>query len=57
MNKLINENTIFYIDELTGEKKIYQGDWAKLQINAKIEYDKKNIKIIKKDDGYLWIYE
>ena len=56
MNKLINENTIFYIDELTCEKKIYDGDWKNLQKNAKIEHEKKNIKIIKKDDGYLWIY-
>jgi hypothetical protein len=35
---MINENTIYYIDELNGEKKIYEGD-------------KKNIKIIKKDEG------
>ena len=54
---MYSENTIFYIDELTGEKNIYEGDWAKLQINAKMEYDKKNIKIIKKDDGYLWVCE
>lgn len=54
---MINENTIYYIDELTGEKKIYDGDWNKLQKKAKMEYDKKNTKIIKKDDGYLWVYE
>jgi len=54
---MINENTIYYIDELTGEKKIYDGDWNKLQKKAKMEYDKRNTKIIKKDDGYLWVYE
>jgi hypothetical protein len=56
MNKLINENTIFYIDELTGEKKIYEGDWKLLQKEAKEKMEKRNIKIIKKD-GFLFIYE
>tara|TARA_R100001198_G_scaffold88980_2_gene65119 strand:+ start:619 stop:789 length:171 start_codon:yes stop_codon:yes gene_type:complete len=54
---MYSEDTIYYIDDITYENKIYKGDWKKLQIKAKEEYDKKNIKIIKKDDGYLWIYE
>ena len=51
-----NENTIYYIDELTGETKIYEGDWKLLQKEAKEKMKKKNIKIINKD-GYLWVYE
>ena len=46
---IINENTIFYIDEITGEKKIYEGDWKKLQAEAKAKLEKKNIENIKKD--------
>jgi hypothetical protein len=51
-----NENTIYYIDDLTGEKKIYYGEWKKLQNEAKFELEKRNIKIIKKDN-YLLVYE
>jgi len=53
---MINEDTIYYIDDLTGEKKIYYGEWKKLQNEAKIELEKRNIKIIKKDN-YLLVYE
>jgi hypothetical protein len=53
---MINEDTIYYIDELTGEKKIYYGNWKQLQNEAKSKLNKRNINIIKKDN-YLLVYE
>jgi len=53
---MIDENTIYYIDELTGDKKIYYGNWNDLQIEAKKKLEQRNIKIIKKDN-YLLVYE
>jgi hypothetical protein len=53
---MINENTIYYIDDLTNEKKIYYGDRNALQIEAKKQLEQRNIKIIKKDN-YLLVYQ
>ena len=45
MNK---EDTIFYIDNNTGKKNIFDGDWKKLQLEAKKRYELNNIIIVKK---------
>jgi len=53
---MINEDTIFYIDEITGEKKIYEGEWKKLQSLARKQYDTSNITIVK-EDNFLRVYK
>ena len=53
---MINEDTIFYIDEITGEKKIYEGEWKKLQAEARKQYDTSNITIVK-EDNFLRVYK
>lgn len=53
---MIGEDTIFYIDEITGEKKIYEGEWKKLQAEARKQYDTSNITIVK-EDNFLRVYK
>ena len=52
---MIKEDTIFYIDNNTGKKNIFSGDWNKLQLEAKKLYELNNIAIVKKDDGFLYV--
>ena len=59
---MINEDIVYYIDELTGEKKIFitddkQNNWKNIQKEAKKQLEKKKITIVKKEDGFLWVYE
>ena len=53
MNK---EDTIFYIDNNTGKKNIFNGDWKKIQLEAKKQYELNKTVILKKDDGFLYVY-
>ena len=52
---MIGEDTIFYIDE-TGTKQIYEGEWKKLQAEARKQYDTSNITIVK-EGNFLRVYK
>jgi hypothetical protein len=52
---MIGEDTIFYIDEITGEKKIYEGDWKNYKQRRENNMIQVILQLLKKATFYEYI--